>query len=101
MLEAHGGGGEGGELSRGNDLSSVLPLLHGLALDLLRALLRAGRHHLVSAERTLFSHQLVHGLDSVSRGGWMLTKSGEERLPARGSEEEMEEELHLWRADGD
>jgi hypothetical protein len=33
---------------------SVLPLVHGLALDLLRALLRAGRHHLVSVERLWF-----------------------------------------------
>jgi hypothetical protein len=34
-------------MGRGHDLLAVLPLVHGLALDLLRALLRAGRHHLV------------------------------------------------------
>jgi hypothetical protein len=54
MLEAHGGGDERGERSRGNDLLGVLPLVHGLALNLLRALLRAGRHHLVSVRRLWF-----------------------------------------------
>ena len=94
MLEAHGGGGgEGGELSRGNDLLTVLPLVHGLALDLLRALLRAGRHHLVSVRATLSSPLvLLYGLETDSRSGWMATESG--------GEVAREEELPLWRAGG-